>query len=240
MASRISARCTAGITEVSTVPLSPAMAFSRSAPSSASHALTCALIVRAVSSAAAAAPLVAPTIRRTPFAMPSSERRTKSVASEVFARCVPPQNSMEYPFQSSASGVASRSSMDGPTETTRTGSGYTSPKTARSPEMAFALSSATSRVCTESAALTWSRTSASTFLISSADIALECEKSNRSFSSSTSEPFWSTESPRTWRRAWLSTWVMVWLGMMLFRRSWSTRVRTASPTAMTPSTDWPT
>ena len=133
MASRISARCTAGMTAVSTTPLSVAISFSSAAPDMAPHAATRAATSAAVAKAEAAPPLVAPVMRRTPLAMPSSDSSTNSPASPVLARWVPPQNSIEYVFHSSAAGEASNSSILGPTLTTRTGSGYTSPKTARKP-----------------------------------------------------------------------------------------------------------
>jgi hypothetical protein len=43
-------------------------------------------------------------------------------------------------------------------------------------------------------------------------------KSKRSFSSSTSEPFWSTSPPSTSRSAQLSKWVVVWFERMRSRR----------------------
>mmetsp|Transcript_36931 Transcript_36931/g.91247 ORF Transcript_36931/g.91247 Transcript_36931/m.91247 type:complete len:301 (+) Transcript_36931:740-1642(+) len=219
ISSRISARSTAGITAVSTMPLSVAISCASSGPLRASHALTRAATSAAVASAARAAPLVAPTMRRMPFATPSSDISTNSSASAVLPRWVPPQNSMENPFQSSLPGDASRSSILAPTLTTRTGSGYTSPNTARSPLMALAFARGTSRVSTASLRAICVRTMASAALTSSMLIALLCEKSKRSFSSSTRLPFWFTSSPSTVRSAKLSTCVSVWLGMTLPRRS---------------------
>jgi hypothetical protein len=57
------------------------------------------------------------------FAMPSSESKAKALASRVFFRWVPPQNSMEKLRLEGAAGSASSWSTGTPTETTRTGSG---------------------------------------------------------------------------------------------------------------------
>mmetsp|Transcript_11854 Transcript_11854/g.50769 ORF Transcript_11854/g.50769 Transcript_11854/m.50769 type:complete len:244 (+) Transcript_11854:624-1355(+) len=235
-ASRVSARCTAGIGAVSTSSLSTAISAASSAPASDSHFATRDATACASASEAAAAPRVAPTTRRIPFAVPSSDITTKRSAAFVLARCVPPQNSMENAFQSSLEGFASKSSILGPTETTRTGSGYTSPNTALNPEIFCASASLTSRASTSNAFSICALTIASTAVNCSTVIALLCEKSKRSFSSSTSEPFWSTPSPSTWRSAKFKTCVIVWLGITRRRRSWSTSASQASPTFKTPST----
>mmetsp|Transcript_33921 Transcript_33921/g.82250 ORF Transcript_33921/g.82250 Transcript_33921/m.82250 type:complete len:209 (-) Transcript_33921:2306-2932(-) len=70
--------------------------------------------------ACTAASLVTAEIRRIPLATAVSSTKTKASASAVFETCVPPQNSIE---------------VSSPTETTRTGSGYTSPNTARTPSI---------------------------------------------------------------------------------------------------------
>ena len=67
------------------------------------------------------------------LAIPSSDMRAKAPASLVFFKCVPPQNSTLYCLLLSAEGLASSSSTGLPMDTTLTGSGYTSPKTALSP-----------------------------------------------------------------------------------------------------------
>ena len=67
------------------------------------------------------------------LAMPSSESNAKARASPVSLRCVPPQNSMEFCLFDGSPGFARSSSTGLPMDTTLTGSGYCSPKTARSP-----------------------------------------------------------------------------------------------------------
>ena len=58
------------------------------------------------------------------LAMPASSSTTNCSAASVETKCVPPQNSIEYSFHFSSDGLASTSSMLGPTETTRTGSAH--------------------------------------------------------------------------------------------------------------------
>mmetsp|Transcript_31489 Transcript_31489/g.68025 ORF Transcript_31489/g.68025 Transcript_31489/m.68025 type:complete len:248 (+) Transcript_31489:171-914(+) len=115
--------------------ISPEMAaISRSSSLGASAA---ACVVRASSSVAIALAWeerspVRPTIRRTPLEMPSSEMRVKDLASPRLSTWVPPQNSTLRAFHASLVGSLSRSSTAAPIDTTRTGSGYVSPNTARS------------------------------------------------------------------------------------------------------------
>mmetsp|Transcript_668 Transcript_668/g.1522 ORF Transcript_668/g.1522 Transcript_668/m.1522 type:complete len:316 (+) Transcript_668:171-1118(+) len=115
-----------------------------------------------------AASLVSAVILLTPLATAVSSVRTKASASAVFDTCVPPQNSTE---------------VSSPMVTTRTGSGYTSPNTARTPGIFLASSSGTTRAETGRAPSTTSRTYASTSLNCAAVTAFLCPKSNRSFSS---------------------------------------------------------
>jgi hypothetical protein len=63
---------------------------------------------------------------------PSSEMTTHAAALASEDKWVPPQNSMEKALFSGFAGSARSCSTLRPTETTRTGSGYTSPNTALS------------------------------------------------------------------------------------------------------------
>ena len=101
--------------------------------------------------------------------------------------------------------------------TTRTSSPYFSPNSARAPD-AMASSTAISRVVTGAFCSTMSLAMSSTRSISSALIGLGWEKSNRSRSGATSEPFWATWSPSTWRSASCSRWVAEWLARIAVRR----------------------
>jgi len=62
----------------------------------------------------------------------SGDERSRRPRAEL-ARCVPPQNSMEYCRHFSLAGSLSSSETGAPTLTTRTMGGYFSPKTARRP-----------------------------------------------------------------------------------------------------------
>jgi hypothetical protein len=75
-------------------------------------------------------------------------------------------------------------------ETTRTGSGYASPSTARRPEILRASLSGISPAYTAAALLIQSLQIFSTLLISSTAMGLSCEKSKRSLLGATREPFW--------------------------------------------------
>ncbi len=72
--------------------------------------------------------------RRTPLATPSWLTILKKPAWPVCVRCVPPQNSTDV------SAVAA-SGLSAPISSTRTGSGYFSPNTARTPGTFFASAS---------------------------------------------------------------------------------------------------
>mmetsp|Transcript_27215 Transcript_27215/g.43670 ORF Transcript_27215/g.43670 Transcript_27215/m.43670 type:complete len:236 (+) Transcript_27215:282-989(+) len=118
------------------------------AMSSAEAAASCAVasdVLKSspVSLAFVAASPVMPTTRRTPFATAVSSTSANSDNTSVFETWVPPQNSIEYSFHFSLLGSANSSSTVGPIETTRTGSGYLSPKTARKLLISFALSRGT-------------------------------------------------------------------------------------------------
>ena len=65
----------------------------------------------------------------------------------------PPQNSTEQSYHASFDGFSRSSLTVAPILTTRTGSGYCSPKTARTPFISFALSSETSFASTMESAL---------------------------------------------------------------------------------------
>ena len=120
--------------------------------------------------------------RRTPAATPESVRPKISPMSPVRRTCVPPHSSTDQP---------SVLPPPSPIATTRTSSPYFSPNSARAPE-ARASSIAISRVVTGEFCSTKSLAMSSTFSISSAVIGLGCEKSKRSRSGATSEPFCAT------------------------------------------------
>mmetsp|Transcript_118299 Transcript_118299/g.346555 ORF Transcript_118299/g.346555 Transcript_118299/m.346555 type:complete len:232 (-) Transcript_118299:1854-2549(-) len=135
----------------------------------------------------AAAP-VAATIRLTPLAMAFSSRIANVPASAVFVMWVPPQNSTDWDRHSSFEGDSSKSPTDAaPTVTTRTGSGYTSPATARTPVMLIAVSSGTAVVVTGVPDATTPCTKSSTRL-SFAMLTLSALKSKRRLSAVTREP----------------------------------------------------
>mmetsp|Transcript_21835 Transcript_21835/g.35157 ORF Transcript_21835/g.35157 Transcript_21835/m.35157 type:complete len:210 (+) Transcript_21835:466-1095(+) len=152
-------------------------------------------------SAEAAAPLVTATILRTPLAIAVSSVITKLSASAVFITCVPPHNSTLYPPHFSSLGADCISNTLAPTLTTRTGSGYASPNTARRLLMACASFSGITLVSTGMAFSITALTVSSTSFISDAVRAFLYEKSNLSFSSSTSDPLWSISGPRTFLSA---------------------------------------
>jgi hypothetical protein len=79
---------------------------------------------------------------------------------------------------------------------------------------AIGLISVTGEFCS-----TTSLAMSSTCSISCAVIGLGWEKSNRSRSGATSEPFWATWSPRTCRSASCSRWVAEWFLRMAARRA---------------------
>mmetsp|Transcript_1474 Transcript_1474/g.4727 ORF Transcript_1474/g.4727 Transcript_1474/m.4727 type:complete len:376 (+) Transcript_1474:567-1694(+) len=176
---------------------------------------------KAAASACAASALspVRPTMRRTPPPMPSSDSSTKERGSDERPMWVPPQNSMEKSRHSGVSGEAIISPTPGPpTVTTRTGSGYCSPKTARRPLIVLAESSATTCVCTARSALICRLTASCAAASCSTVRGLLYAKSKRSLSASHSEPRWSASAPSASRSAWLSMWVDVWLRAIGARR----------------------
>ena len=154
-------------------------------------------------------PFVAAVMRRIPFAVPTSSMMAKSSASAVLFKCVPPQNSIDRFAHASLDGLDNKSSMAGPTETTLTGSGYTSPNTARKPLIFCASVNATSLVWTDKFSLICELTMSCASWICFAVTGLLWEKSKRNFSSSTTEPFWLTSFPKTSRKAKLTTCVIV-------------------------------
>ena len=129
----------------------------------------------------AAAPVSA-SMRRTPAATPLSATTGIRPMSPVRRTWVPPHSSTDQPSVLPA---------PSPIATTRTSSPYFSPNSARAPE-ARASSSAISRVVTGEFCSTMSLAMSSTRSISSAVIGLGCEKSKRSRSGATSEPFCAT------------------------------------------------
>ena len=119
-------------------------------PSSDATASMRRLSSTAESFAARAAAPVNPKHRRTPADEAPSESSTKDPASAVVCKCVPPQNSVDNSFHRGSLGAASSASIVDPTHTTRTGSGYCSPKTARTPLIARAFARSTVAICTGS------------------------------------------------------------------------------------------
>ena len=83
----------------------------------------------------------------------------------------------------------------------------------------MASSSAISRVSTGEFCSTKALAMASTAAISSGVIGLVCEKSKRSRSGATSEPFCATCVPSTWRSASCRRWVAEWLARVAERRA---------------------
>mmetsp|Transcript_30018 Transcript_30018/g.63664 ORF Transcript_30018/g.63664 Transcript_30018/m.63664 type:complete len:226 (-) Transcript_30018:2158-2835(-) len=115
---------------------------SSSRPSSFPASATLASKSAAATVATSASLIVTPVILLTPLAIPSSLSSTNPPASDVFFRWVPPQNSTLYAFHCASWGFP-RICVTGAglTATTRTGSGYTSPNTARSEDIFWASSS---------------------------------------------------------------------------------------------------
>mmetsp|Transcript_11522 Transcript_11522/g.19745 ORF Transcript_11522/g.19745 Transcript_11522/m.19745 type:complete len:217 (+) Transcript_11522:31-681(+) len=103
--------------------------WSRSA--NCSRVTSCACNSLPYRNAASAASDVNARMRRTPLATAVSSTRANARASEVLVKCVPPQNSMLYALQALFSGSDTKSDTGCPMLITRTGSGYTSPNTAR-------------------------------------------------------------------------------------------------------------
>mmetsp|Transcript_44317 Transcript_44317/g.108313 ORF Transcript_44317/g.108313 Transcript_44317/m.108313 type:complete len:264 (-) Transcript_44317:366-1157(-) len=87
----------------------------------------------------AASPVKA-VILRTPLATASSCTSVNALASSVLPTCVPPHSSRLAPAHASLSGALTISATLLPMLSTRTGSGYFSPNTARSPLMLIAVS----------------------------------------------------------------------------------------------------
>ena len=154
--------------------------------------------------------------------MPVSSVIWKKAMSPVRATCVPPQNS-----------------FDSPIVTTRTVSPYFSPKNAIAPACLASAIGSTS-VSAATFLRTRSLTRSSTRCFSSSDSGAECEKSKRSRSGATSEPFWVTCVPSTWRSAQWRRCVAEWLRRMSSRRSASTVRSTVSPTRSSPDCTSPT
>mmetsp|Transcript_14775 Transcript_14775/g.33778 ORF Transcript_14775/g.33778 Transcript_14775/m.33778 type:complete len:252 (-) Transcript_14775:68-823(-) len=190
--------------------------------------------------ASAASWPVTPTTRRTPLATALSSTRAKPPRLSVLGTCEPPQSSIENPSHRASSGAARSSGTVGPMDTTRTGSGYRSPKTARKLLMARALSRGTVWMSTGSCAPTDSRTSSSTRAHSDGVIACEWEKSKRALLSSTREPFCETPSPSTWCSARFIMCVSVCDLEISSLRPHSTEQSTRAPTASRPTSSVPT
>mmetsp|Transcript_52524 Transcript_52524/g.114562 ORF Transcript_52524/g.114562 Transcript_52524/m.114562 type:complete len:292 (-) Transcript_52524:1198-2073(-) len=170
--------------------------------------------------AASAFACVTPTTRRTPRPSPSSLSSANRPISRVLATCVPPQNSMAYLPHSAVLGASSICATPGPpTATTRTGSGYCSPKTARRPSISLAASNGDTCVCTSSAASICALTAVCASASSASLSGLPYAKSNRSLASSTSEPRCSHATPSASRSAQLNTCVAVWFFAIGARRA---------------------
>mmetsp|Transcript_18019 Transcript_18019/g.55923 ORF Transcript_18019/g.55923 Transcript_18019/m.55923 type:complete len:338 (-) Transcript_18019:1789-2802(-) len=233
------ARVAQGITASGSSRWMAADSFSISAGAMALALATRATKASPTAMASLAAPRVMASTRRMPLAVPSSCTIAKASACEVLLRCVPPQNSIDSFFHLASEGAASSSSTLAPTDTTRTGSGYVSPKTARRPLMARAASSGASLAYTGSASAMSLRTMPSTLASCSGVTGFGCEKSKRSRSAVLSEPFCAMWSPSTSRSAKLSECVHVWLGSTSKRRARSTAHVTLSPTASAPPSTAP-
>mmetsp|Transcript_8681 Transcript_8681/g.27685 ORF Transcript_8681/g.27685 Transcript_8681/m.27685 type:complete len:262 (+) Transcript_8681:268-1053(+) len=128
------------------------------------------------------------TTRRMPCASAPSETVANALACEVLRMCVPPQNSIEYLLPQSCVGSASKCSTGRPIDTTRTGSGYFSPKTAVSPLISRARSSGTSAQWTCSRAAMTAAHLRSTSASCSGVTGPSLEKSKRATPASTLEP----------------------------------------------------
>mmetsp|Transcript_14322 Transcript_14322/g.35931 ORF Transcript_14322/g.35931 Transcript_14322/m.35931 type:complete len:260 (-) Transcript_14322:1277-2056(-) len=189
------------MSEASTTLRSSVVTPSSSAAGSFSTSLNFASISLPFSSVPFARSPVNAVMRRMPFATASSWMRVKAFASSVFFTCVPPQSSRDALVHLSLSGSSSMSPMELPIESTRTGSGYDSPNTARSPLIAMASWRGTTCASTLFFSATCARQMSSTSLSCSVDRAPLAVKSKRSFASSTRDPFWSTPPLRTLLRA---------------------------------------
>ena len=106
--------------------------------------------------------------------------------------------------------------------------------------VSMASSMAISRVSTGAFCRMMALAISSTAATSSALIGLVCEKSKRSRSGATSEPFCATCVPSTWRNASCSRCVAEWLARVAERRAWSTTSSTASPGLNAPFSTVPT
>ena len=140
--------------------------------------------------------------------------------SPAFLTWVPPQNSVEYCSHSPVVGASIIWLTPGPPmASTRTGSGYCSPKTARSPLIFCASSSADTCVCTSSFAAICALTCSCVALSSSGVSGLLYAKSKRSLSASHSEPRWSHALPSAFLSARLTMCVDVWFLAIGARRA---------------------
>lgn len=185
-------------------------------------------------------------IRRMPLAIPDSSVITNSLISPVFATClkgailsaskgireqktthVPPQNSTLVSIHFGSS--RARSSSLYLRVTTRTGSGYVSPNTARRPGILRAAGRVRSCPYTGTSSLIhWRQISSMRCISLPAPSHLTgdlYEKSKRSLVGATSDPLWSSPlsiaGSSTVRRAWLRMCVAVWFERSGRRRSWS-------------------
>ena len=150
--------------------------------------------------AIAATPATA-VMRRTPVLSAPSLIMANERASWLDGKCVPPQNSTLAPRHFTFVGSARSCAIVAPIETTRTGSGYFSPNTARTPAIFLACSSGAFAASTTLLLLMCAITNFSTPAISSLVIARVNEKSKRRRSSATKLPRCCTSSPRVSRSA---------------------------------------
>ena len=168
-----------------------------------------------------------------PLATDSSEVILNRPICEERLRCVPPQNSIALAWS-----VLFEVSSE-PIEITRTGSGYFSPKTARTPEIFCASASGMTVAVTGSSARIRSLQSLSISESWSAVTAWLCEKSNLSLSGPTTLPACLICSPSTCRSAQFKTCVPVWFRIVSSRER-STMAVTVSPQAILPASTLPT
>mmetsp|Transcript_24074 Transcript_24074/g.61500 ORF Transcript_24074/g.61500 Transcript_24074/m.61500 type:complete len:293 (-) Transcript_24074:2256-3134(-) len=212
-------RSTAGMVAASSSLSSSAASAVNAVPESPSAFAKRSPRVAASANAASAFAYVTPSTRRTPRPRPSSVSRANFWTSDELLMCVPPQNSDEYCDHSASAGASIICCTPGPpTATTRTGSGYCSPKTARRPLIWRALSSALIWICTGSEAAICAFTRSCTSCNSASVSGLPYAKSKRSLSASHSEPRWSHAVPRAFMMAWLSMCVAVWFFAIGARR----------------------
>ena len=146
--------------------------------------LSCCFFISSRHQSANATPDTA-SILLTPAAMADSPTTRIAPILPVDRTCVPPHNSFENP----------------PISTTRTVAPYLSPKNCRIVGSSFTSPYGLSPHFTATSALTFSFTCASTLANSSSLIAFRWEKSNRSRSGPTYDPFCLTPSPNTPRSA---------------------------------------